>query len=108
MPAKSRHQPSTHRWSQHVTETSNALDLDSGVFTWSDPKRIAASLKRSAEASHRRKGSPLQSAMSMLNFYMNRAGENLPAKQERVLEQAKAELRMLFAKDRARTKVQSS
>jgi hypothetical protein len=108
MPAKSRQQSSTRRWSQHVTETSNALDLDSGVFTWSDPKRIAASLKRSAEASRRRKGSPLQSAMSMLNFYKNRAGENLPTKQERVLEQAKAELRKLFAKDRARTKVQSS
>lgn len=108
MPAKSRQQSSTRRWSQRVTETSNALDLDSGVFTWSDPKRIAASLKRSAEASHRRKGSPLQSAMSMLNFCKNRAGENLPAKQERVLEQAKAELRKLFAKDRARTKVQSS
>src|SRR4029077_13648000 len=84
---------SSLRWSQHVTETSNALDLDSGVFTWSDPKRIAASLKRSAEASHRRKGSALQSAMSMLNFYINRAGENIPAKQERILEQAKAELR---------------
>lgn len=69
------------RWSQRVTTSSNALDLDAGVFTWSDPKRIAASLKHSAEASNRRKGSPLQSAMSMLNFYINRAGAQLPAKQ---------------------------
>ena len=104
MPAKSGQPSSARRWSQHVTETSNALDLDSGVFTWSDPKRIASSLKHSAEASHRRKGSPLQSAMSILNFYINRAGENLPAKQERILERAKAELRKLFAKDRDRTK----
>lgn len=84
------------RWSQHVTETSNALDLEEGVFSWSDPKRIAASLKQSAEASKRRKGSPLQSAMSMLNFYINRAGHNLPAKQKRVLEKAKDELHRLF------------
>lgn len=86
------------RWSQHVTETSNALDLEEGVFTWTDPKRIAASLKRSAEESTRRKGSPLQSAMSMLNFYENRAGSNLPAAQKRVLDEAKIELRRLFGK----------
>ncbi|MGB6942600.1 MAG: DUF3175 domain-containing protein [Bryobacteraceae bacterium] len=86
----------TKRWSQHVTETSNALDLDEGVFTWSDPKRIAASLKHSAEASKRRKGSALQSAMSMLNFYINRAGHTLSAKQKRVLEQSKEELHKLF------------
>ena len=84
------------RWSQHVTKTSNALDLDRGVFTWSDPKRIAASLKRSAESSHRRKAAPFQSAMSMLNFYINRAGHGLPAKQKRVLTQAKVELRKKF------------
>jgi hypothetical protein len=84
------------RWSQHVTETSNAMDLEEGVFTWSDPKRIAVSLKRSAEASKRRKGSPLQSAMSMLNFYINRAGHTLPAEHKRVLEQAKDELHRLF------------
>lgn len=88
----------TKRWSQHVTETSNALDLDQGVFSWSDPKRIAKSLKKSAEASKRRKSSPLQSAMSMLNFYINRAGHNLPAKQKRVLEKAKDELHALFEK----------
>jgi len=86
------------RWSQRVTETSNALDLDYGVFTWSDPKRIAVSLKHSAETSHRRKGSPLQSAMSMLNFYINRAGGGLPAKQKRVLTRAKSELRKAFGR----------
>ena len=90
------------RWSQHVTETSNALDLDAGVFSWSDPKRIARSLKRSAESSKRRKASPKQSAMSMLNFYINRAGHNLPAKQKRVLQKAKDELRGLFEKSKAR------
>jgi hypothetical protein len=89
------------RWSQHVTETSDALDLDQGVFSWSDPKRIAASLKRSAEASKRRKGTPLQSAMSMLNFYINRAGHTLPAKQKRILDQAKDELHKLFDKSEA-------
>ena len=89
---------SNRRWSQRVTQTSNALDLDAGVFTWNDPHRIAASLKRSAEASSRRKGSPLQSAMSMLNFYINRAGGKLSGKQARILTQAKAELRKLFGK----------
>src|ERR1700693_1943641 len=89
---------SKRRWSQRVTKTSNALDLESGVFTWTNPKRIAASLKRSAEASKRREGSPFQSAMSMLNFYINRAGGVLPAKQERVLDRAKEELRALFGK----------
>jgi len=86
------------RWSQRVTETSNALDLESGVFTFSSPRRIAASLKRSAESSARRKTSPFQSAMSMLNFYMNRAGRTLPQRQRRVLTQAKDELRRLFGK----------
>ncbi len=89
------------QWSQHVTETSNALDLDQGVFSWSDPKRIARSLKQSAEASKRRKSSPRQSAMSMLNFYINRAGHNLPAKQKRILEKAKDELRALFEKSQS-------
>ena len=84
------------RWSQDVTEHSNALDLEEGVFTWSDPKRIAASLRRSAEASNRRKGTPYQSAMSMLNFYINRAGHHLPEQQKAVLEQAKTELKMLY------------
>lgn len=84
------------KWSQQVTEQSRALELDEGVFTWTDPKKIARSLKRSAEASRRRKGTPLQSAMSMLNFYINRAGKQLDAKQRRILEQAKEELRSLF------------
>jgi len=83
-------------WSQEVTRKSNALDLEPGVLTWSDPKRIAQSLRRSAEASVRRKGTPLQSAMSMLNFYINRAGANLDAAHRRVLEEAKQELRRLF------------
>ena len=85
-------------WSQHVTKTSNALDLDDGVFTWNDPKKIAASLKHSAEVSKRRKTAPFQSAMSMLNFYLNRAGQSLPQKQKRVLTRAKEELRRLFGK----------
>lgn len=86
------------RWSQEVTKHSNALDLEEGVFTFAEPRAIAESLKRSAESSARRKGSPLQSAMSMLNFYINRAGKNLPEKRRRVLERSKAELRRLFGK----------
>jgi len=87
------------RWSQDVTEHSDALDLEEDVFTWDDPARIAASLKRSAEASDRRKGSAYQSAMSMLTFYVNRAGKNLPAAQRDVLERAKDELRRAFGRD---------
>jgi len=85
-------------WSHKVTETSHALQLEPGVFTWDDPKRIAASLKRSAEASTARKGTPLQSAMSMLNFYINRAGRSLDPERRAVLERAKAELRTLFGR----------
>jgi len=92
---------SPNRWSQHVTETSNALDLENGVFSLSNPTRIARSLKRSAEDSRRRKASPFQSAMSMLNFYINRAGRTLPAKQKRTLTQAKSELRRLFGRSEA-------
>ncbi|MEU2199525.1 DUF3175 domain-containing protein [Isoptericola sp. NPDC019482] len=87
------------RWSQDVTEHSDALDLEDDVFTWDDPARIAASLKRSAEASDRRKGSAYQSAMSMLTFYVNRAGKNLPAAQRDVLERAKDELRAAFGRE---------
>ena len=83
-------------WSAEVTRSSFALDLEEGVFTWTDPKKIAASLKTSAENSLRRKASPFQSAMSMLNFYINRAGKNLPQKQKEILNQAKVELRKLF------------
>ncbi|AAO90026.1 DUF3175 domain-containing protein [Coxiella burnetii] len=86
------------KWSQKVTQNSNALDLEKGVFTWKDPKRIAKSLRKSALQSKRRKTSPYQSAMSMLNFYINRAGKQLPAKQKAVLNQAKDELRALFQK----------
>jgi translation initiation factor 2 alpha subunit (eIF-2alpha) len=86
------------KWSQDVTEHSNALDLEKDVFTRDDPKSIALSLKRSAEHSHRRKGSPFQSAMSMLTFYINRAGKDLPAKQKKVLEKAKEELRAAFGR----------
>lgn len=84
------------KWSQTVTQRSNALDLEKGVFTWDDPKRIAASLKKSAEASTRRQAGPYQSAMSMLNFYINRAGKNLPDEQKQILQQAKKELRKAF------------
>ncbi|MBI2034039.1 MAG: DUF3175 domain-containing protein [Candidatus Liptonbacteria bacterium] len=85
-------------WSAEVTKKSNALDLAGGVFTWEDPKKIARSLMRSARGSERRKGTPYQSAMSMLNFYINRAGKNLSKKQKLILEQAKQELRRLFKK----------
>ncbi|KKU55866.1 MAG: hypothetical protein UX78_C0015G0013 [Candidatus Amesbacteria bacterium GW2011_GWA2_47_11] len=86
------------RWSGEVTESSFALDLEEGVFTWDDPKRIAASLKQSAEKSLRRKAEPFQSAMSMLNFYINRAGKNLKPGRKKILNQAKIELRKLFDK----------
>lgn len=87
-----------HKWSQNVTEHSDALDLEKDVFTRDDPKSIALSLKRSAEHSHRRKGAPFHSAMSMLTFYINRAGKDLPPKQKKVLEKAKEELRAAFGR----------
>ena len=90
------------RWSQRVTESSDALDLEPGVFTWKDPRRIARSLKRSAEQSERRKADPFRSAMSMLTFYVNRAGRQLPAAQRARLEAAKDELRELFGRPRRR------
>lgn len=83
-------------WSAKVTKTSFALDLEKGVFTWDDPKKIAVSLKKSAENSVRKKTEPFQSAMSMLNFYINRAGKNLDSERRNILEQAKVELRKLF------------
>jgi hypothetical protein len=89
---------SPKRWSQRVTETSNALDLEQGVFNLQDPRAIARSLKRSAERSQRRKADPFRSAMSMLSFYVNRAGTNLPASRRRVLLQAKDELRRLYGR----------
>jgi Protein of unknown function (DUF3175) len=87
------------KWSQEVTEHSNALDLEKDVFKQKDPKKIAESLKRSAEESTRRKAGPFQSAMSMINFYENRAGKNLSASQRKVLDQSKEELRKLFGKE---------
>lgn len=84
------------KWSQEVTEHSDALDLEEGVFTQDDPAAIARSLKRSAERSKRRKGTPLQSAMGMLTFYINRAGDTLPPQRRNLLERAKEELRVLF------------
>ena len=87
------------RWSARVTKTSNALDLDRGIFTWKDPKRIARSLRRSAQQSKRRKADPYRSALSMLTFYINRAGKNLPSTRRKILKQAKDELRRQFGKD---------
>jgi hypothetical protein len=89
---------SSKRWSAKVTQRSNALDLEQDVFKWKDPHKIALSLKRSAQTSKRRKGTRYQSAMSMLNFYINRAGKNLPQKQKHILERAKGELRDVFGR----------
>lgn len=88
------------RWTQRVTETSDALDLEGGVFAKTDPRALARSLKRSAERSHRRKSDPYRSAMSMLTFYINRAGKQLPASRRTTLEKAKDELRDLYGKPR--------
>jgi uncharacterized protein DUF3175 len=105
MASKSPHRKSRHaktarkgadRWSARVTRESDALDLDTGVFKLDNPRQIAASLKRSAEHSKRRKAEPYRSALSMLVFYVNRAGKNLPAARRKKLEQAKGELRKLF------------
>jgi hypothetical protein len=87
------------RWSQQVTRHSDALDLEPGVFTWDDPRRIARSLRDSAEASTRRKSTPYASAMSMLSFYINRAGSNLGEERRQVLQAAKRELKRLYGRD---------
>src|SRR5512146_3088409 len=92
------------RWSQDITEHSAALELEQGVFTRKDPNKIAASLKRSAEASTRRKSEPYRSAMSMLSFYINRAGKKLPKERREKLEAAKDELRALYGRERHKTK----
>jgi hypothetical protein len=86
------------RWSDRVTQESHALQLEDGVFTWKDPARIARSLRDSAEASTVRRTTPFRSAMSMLVFYINRAGSKLDNEQKQVLEQAKAELRKLYGR----------
>ncbi|CCD29618.1 Putative uncharacterized protein (DUF3175) [Candidatus Glomeribacter gigasporarum BEG34] len=91
------------KWSKKVTQHSHALDLEPGIFKSRDPTTIAASLKRSAETSQRRKGTPLQAAMSMLNFYINRAGKHLSTEQKAILQQAKAQLRVLFGRKDAET-----
>ncbi len=91
-----RRSVSPANWSARVTRKSNALDLEEGVFTWQDPGRIAQSLKQSADNSTRRKALPFRSAMSMLTFYINRAGKNLDESQKRILERAKDELRALY------------
>ena len=102
--AEKKHQHKKQRtgrkkWSAKVMERSNALDLQSKIFTAGDPHKIALSLKHSANKSHRRKGTPYQSAMSMLNFYINRAGKNLPGSQKNTLEKAKDELKIVFHKE---------
>ena len=94
---------SGERWSQRVTKTSNALDLENKVFAQEDPRRIARSLKRSAERSDRRQSEPFRSAMSMLTFYINRAGDNLPKEHRAHLEAAKDELHALFGKPRRKS-----
>jgi Protein of unknown function (DUF3175) len=96
---KSTRRSPGRRWSARVTRESDALDLQGGVFKLRDPKRIAASLKRSAERSHRRKANPYRSALSMLTFYINRAGKNLPAGRRKTLQRAKVELRKQFGRD---------
>jgi hypothetical protein len=93
--------PRARKWSQEVTEHSDALDLERDVFTRRGPKKVALSLKKSAEASRRRKATPFQSAMSMLTFYINRAGKDLEPSQKKVLEDAKDELRALFHREKA-------
>jgi len=96
--SRSAHRRSGSRWSGRVTRESNALDLKEGVFKLSSPRKIAASLKRSAERSKRRKSDPYRSAMSMLTFYINRGGRNLSASRKRTLNKAKDELREQFGK----------
>ncbi len=91
--------PEKKYWSAEVTQKSDALDLEPGIFSAHDPKRIARSLKASAEHSKRRKAGTYQSAMSMLNFFVNRAGRNLPAERKRILERAKVELRRVFGRE---------
>ena len=92
------------RWSARVMKTSNALDLERNVFTQRSPRAVAQSLKRSAERSRRRKSAPFRSAMSMLNFEINRAGKGLSKSRRDVLERAKGELRKLYGRDPAGTR----
>jgi hypothetical protein len=96
---KSTARKAPRKWSRKVNETSDAMDLQQGVFKGNDPKKIAQSIKRSASRSKRRKTTPFQSAMSMINFYENRGGKNLSASKRKVLDQAKDELRKLFGRE---------
>jgi hypothetical protein len=98
-PTSARRAAAKRRWSGEVTRHSDALDLEGAIFKCGSPARIAQSLKRSAETSTRRKSAPYQSAMSMLNFYVNRAGGNLPEARRRVLMRAKDELRKVFHRE---------
>ncbi len=102
MAAKRKQPKARKRWSARVTRESDALDLEQEVFKKKDAKAIARSLKRSAERSRRRKSAPYRSGMSMITFYMNRAGDNLSASQAKVLNAAKDELRKLFGREPAR------
>jgi hypothetical protein len=95
---KSSSKSSSRRWSQRVTRESDALDLQAGVFKQTDPKKVAASLKRSAERSSHRKAAPYRSALSMLTFYINRAGKTLPKAQRDRLQRAKIELKRQFGR----------
>lgn len=99
-PAKLTPSNYSRRWTQQVTQTSNALDLEPGVFSWDDPHKIALSLKQSADKSQRRKTNPFASAMAMLNFYINRAGTHLSETQREILEKTKDELRALYGRPR--------
>ncbi len=96
---KAKSKQKRRKWSQHVTETSDALTLEEGVFAKDSPRAIAASLKRSADESSRRKSEPFRSAMSMLVFYINRAGRGLSNTRKAKLEKAKDELRKLYGKE---------
>jgi hypothetical protein len=98
-PKKSGKKAKPKKWSKKVTATSNAMDLEKDIFKSKDPKKIASSVKRSAEKSKRKKAGPFQSAMSMINFYENRAGDNLSAAQKKVLDKSKNELRKLFGRE---------
>jgi hypothetical protein len=96
--AKGQKKPSGRKWSGKVTATSDAMDLEQNIFKSNSAKKIASSVKKSAEKSKRRKGTPLQSAMGMLNFYENRAGKNLSGKKRETIDHAKQELRKMFGK----------
>ena len=97
-PKKSAKKSAQKKWSKKVTQTSDAMDLEKDVFKQKDPKKIAASVKRSAENSTRKKAGPFQSAMSMINFYENRGGKNISSGQKKVLDKSKKELRKSFGK----------